>query len=41
MVKFEPRKDDPKAEFDLQYDVQLAPADEAGVSSAPTAHPAY
>lgn len=40
-MKFEPRKGDPEAEYELKYDVQLAPADENGASSAPEAHPAY
>lgn len=41
VVKFEPRKDDPQAEFDLKYDVQLAPADEEGGSGVPDARPAF
>jgi catechol 1,2-dioxygenase len=41
VVKFVPRKDDPNAQFDLKYDVALAPLGESGASSAPEAHAAY
>ena len=35
VVKFEPRKGDPQASWDLRYDVSLAADDEKGASSAP------
>lgn len=41
VVKFVPRKDDPNAQLDLEYDVALAPVGEKGASSAPEAHAAY
>ncbi|KJX97059.1 catechol dioxygenase like protein [Zymoseptoria brevis] len=41
VVKFVPRKDDPNAQFELNYNVALAPLGEKGASSAPEAHSAY
>lgn len=35
VVKFEPRKGDPKAEFTLQYDVALSRTEEKGVGNQP------
>jgi catechol 1,2-dioxygenase len=34
-VEFVPRKDDPEAALELQYDIQLAPLDRVGESNVP------
>lgn len=34
-VEFVPRKDDPEAELELQYDIALAPADQEGEGNVP------
>lgn len=41
MVKFVPRKGDPQAELELEYDIALAKAEEKGVPDKPLANPAY
>ncbi|KAF2160632.1 hypothetical protein M409DRAFT_29020 [Zasmidium cellare ATCC 36951] len=41
VVKFVPRKGDPQAELELEYNISLAKEGEQGVSDKPLAHPGY